>query len=97
MIEGIKRVLNNVEQEGESFSLTKLCVLTDGVSYDEIDQQDFYENILSNQKLLGFSCNIILTCSSQAYLNEYGFIVDDNNIRKLAQRMNGQFHRAILQ
>ncbi|KRX00454.1 hypothetical protein PPERSA_03187 [Pseudocohnilembus persalinus] len=94
LLQAMEKVIKNVKQEGQSFCLTNLCVITDGVSYDDMEENEFYQNILSQIKLTGFSCNIICSGSENGKNAAFSYVVFDDNLRKLAKRLNGKFHRA---
>lgn len=51
-------MLELVKTNTDAFHLTKLCIITDGICYDDI-YKAFYQEITKKIKSIGFSCNIV--------------------------------------
>ena len=52
-------MLDKIKTNSDKYQLTKLCIITDGISYDDI-YRVFYHEVLKKIKSIGFSCNIVL-------------------------------------
>lgn len=82
-------MLELVKTNTDAFHLTKLCIITDGICYDDI-YKAFYQEITKKIKSIGFSCNIILTKTYQKILNnEFGYIADQQQLVNFAKSLNG--------
>ncbi|KAL4501824.1 hypothetical protein ABPG73_019961 [Tetrahymena malaccensis] len=92
MVEAISRIQQNLVIHGERMSFSKLVVITDGICFN-VDDEKFYQQISRSVKPIGFSCHILLTGKSQlSKENQFGYIVDEDMLRFMAQKMNGEFH-----
>ncbi|EAR82920.2 hypothetical protein TTHERM_01068230 (macronuclear) [Tetrahymena thermophila SB210] len=92
MVEAISRIQQSLIIHGERMSFSKLVVITDGICFN-VDDEKFYQQISRSVKPIGFSCHILLTGKSQLNReNQFGYIVDEDMLRFMAQKMNGEFH-----
>lgn len=61
--EAINRVQMGLQVHGDKFTLTKIMVVTDGISAD-FEEDIFFNSVSRTVKPLGFSCHILLTGKS---------------------------------
>lgn len=77
LAEAINKVQKDLQEHGEKFNLTKILVISDGLSYD-IEEENFYNSISRTVKSIGFSCHFLLTGKGQMNKdNLYGYVLDE--------------------
>lgn len=85
----IKNVLSQIKLQKLKFTFTKLIIFTDGISFN-IHSNDS-ENFFERSRYFGLSSYIILIGNKQiSYNNEYGYIVNLKNLKKIAKKLNGE-------